>query len=442
MVHFKLFEFLWKEDLNYLFTEFMKYEPNEYEIRREIERLVKIESQILEIPDYLNIGPICLNTNSVRVSLKTFAYNWKCKYASVLHELARNKLQESIIYRENVQKRLSINVTTLEQLNDALRLLEELSDMENKIDKIYLPIENVYNDLIRYELILTRQELEQVTSLRENWSELMKSAEIVRSNLLQEKRNVLEQELDKQVKTFVVEVIRFRNSFDAVGPSVVGISPYEAIKRLFDFQKQYDVFDSRRKTLDSISILFGLQCKPFPELDKTGEELALLNQLYKVYQVFLNFDKSFRATLWSDVDLNKSHATMQSFWSDFQALPEKLKENWEAYFDLRKELIKYLDVLPMLLLLNEKEIRNRHWMQVMQVTHSAFRLEASVFRLNDLVDIGFDRHAAEIKDICYSAKKEQELESKMRAIEEEWNEQMLNFVNYKDYGEIIFDKVP
>ena len=304
MVHFKLFEFLWKEDLNYLFDEFMKYNPSEYEIRCEIERLVKIESRILEIPNYLNVGPICLNTNSVRVSLRTFAYNWKCKYASVLHELARNKLQSSIVYRENVHKRLSVNVQTLEQLNDALRLLEELSDMENKIDKIYLPIENVYNDLIRYELILTRQELEQVTSLRENWLGLMKSAEVVRSNLLQEKRNVLEQELDKQVKTFVVEVIRFRNSFDAVGPSVLGISPYEAIKRLHDFHRQYETFDSRRKTLDSISILFGLQCKPFPELDKTGEELMLLNQLYKVYQVFLNFDKTFRNTLWSDVELN------------------------------------------------------------------------------------------------------------------------------------------
>ena len=67
-----------------------------------------------------------------------------------------------------------VNVQTLEQLNDALRLLEELSDMENKIDKIYLPIENIYADLQRYELILTRQEIEQVSSLRDNWSQLMR----------------------------------------------------------------------------------------------------------------------------------------------------------------------------------------------------------------------------------------------------------------------------
>ena len=239
------------------------------------------------------------------------------------------------------------------------------------------------------------------------------------------------------MKTFVVEVIRFRNSFDATGPSVTGIDPYEALRRLSDFQKQFDTFDARRKTLDSISILFGLQCKPFPELDKTGEELNLLNQLYKVYQVFLDFDKIFRNTLWSEVDLSKA---IKAYWQDFLALPERLKENWDAYFDLQKSLKKYIDVLPILLLLNEKEIRNRHWLQVMQVTKSSFRLEAAVFKLNDLIDIGLDLHASEIEEICYAAKKEQELESRMRIIEEEWNEQVLSFTVYKDYGEVCFDK--
>lgn len=419
----------------------MENNPSESSIKIEVEKLAKIERQVYEISDFLNVGPICLNTDSIKTSLKAFAYKWKCKYASVLHEMAKKRLQSSILYRETVQKRLNVNVQTLEQLNDALRLLEELSDMENKIDNIYLPIESIYSDLRRYDLILTREEIEQVTNLRDNWLNLMNSAENVRNNLLQDKRSSLEQELDKQVKTFVVEVIRFRNSFDATGPSVTGIDPYEALKRLSDFKRHYQTFDSRRKTLDSISILFGLHCKPFPELDKTGEELDLLDQLYKVYQVFLDFDTSFRNTLWSEVELVKASSTMNQFWNDFMELPEKLQEGWDAYYDLKKALTKYIEVLPILLLLNAKEIRNRHWLQVMQETKTTFRLESSVFRLNDLIDNGLDLHVEEIKEICKAAKKEQELESQMKIIEEEWNEQVLNFASYKDYGEVIFDKV-
>ena len=76
----------------------------------------------------------------------------------------------------------------------------------------------------------------------------------------------------------------------------------------------------------------------------------------------------------------------------------------------------------------------------MQVIKANFRLEASMFKLSDLIDIELEKHTREIEAICLSAKKEQELELKMRSIEEEWNEQVLNFACYKDYGPICLEK--
>ena len=73
------------------------------------------------------------------------------------------------------------------------------------------------------------------------------------------------------LQTFVVEVIQFRNAFDAQGPAVPGILPEEAVERLQNFQQRYAIYDSKRKTLVSVSRLFGIPIKPFPELDKTGE---------------------------------------------------------------------------------------------------------------------------------------------------------------------------
>lgn len=49
-----------------------------------------------------------------------------------------------------------------------------------------------------------------------------------------------------------------------------------------------------------------IRCKPFPELDKTGEELDLLGQLYGLFQKFIRFDKRFRDTLWAEVDLDST----------------------------------------------------------------------------------------------------------------------------------------
>ena len=59
----------------------------------------------------------------------------------------QRKLDAAVLYRSNVRQRLELHVTNLDQLNSTLQLLEELGDMENKVDEIYLPIENMYMKL-------------------------------------------------------------------------------------------------------------------------------------------------------------------------------------------------------------------------------------------------------------------------------------------------------
>lgn len=72
-------------------------------------------------------------------------------------------------------------------------------------------------------------------------------------------------------QAFVVNVIQFRNSFDSQGPGVPGVRPAEAVARLHNFQQHYTQFEAKRKTLDSVQLLFGIVPTLFPELDKTGE---------------------------------------------------------------------------------------------------------------------------------------------------------------------------
>ncbi|XP_025098007.1 LOW QUALITY PROTEIN: dynein gamma chain, flagellar outer arm-like [Pomacea canaliculata] len=448
LFHLSYYNFLWKDDMHGNFKEFIMADPGALAIKREVERYLYIEKKILGIPSNLPVGPVCLYSDPIKDALHGFAMTWKTTFASVLHEEAKKKLDAAVAYRTNVKGRLEQHVQTLDQLNSALHLLEELQDMENKIDGVYLPIETMYAKLREFELRLPRQEVELVDQLREQWMELLELAEQVRVILLKERRGAFEQELDKQVKTFVVEVIQFRNAFDAQGPSVPGIQPSEAVSRLQDFQLRYQIYDAKRKTLDSVSKLFGISGKPFPELERTGEELDLLSQLYGLFQKFIRFDSRFRDTLWAEVDLGGSSSEVESYWDECLALPSKLKD-WDAYTDLKTKLQTYLEVFPLLQSLASKgkhnkfnlpEIRNRHWLQVMQVTNSSFQLEANVFKLCHLLDIGLIKHKTEVEEICLGASQELELETKMRMTEEEWTEQVLNFEHYKRRGPMYLDK--
>ncbi|CAF4736276.1 unnamed protein product, partial [Rotaria sp. Silwood2] len=77
---------------------------------------------------------------------------------------------------------------------------------------IYLPIAIIYTLLDQiYKIPISHDELEECSQLRDKWLELILNAD--------------QQELDKQVKSFVIEVIQFRNSFNVEGSNVHGLGP-------------------------------------------------------------------------------------------------------------------------------------------------------------------------------------------------------------------------
>ena len=76
---------------------------------------------------------------------------------------------------------------------------------------------------------------------------------------------------------------------------------------------------------------------------------------------------------------------VQRFWKAYSILPVEQQE-WEASRNLEKEIRQYLDIFPLLKQLHSKEIRNRHWLQVMTVVNCTFQLEGTVFRMAHLLD--------------------------------------------------------
>ncbi len=86
------------------------------------------------LPHEIQIGCICIDTVPIINSLITFVSSWKTQYAKLLHKFAESQLDQVVAYRQQVQLRFNDDVSTLEQLDEALILLEELGEMENKIE--------------------------------------------------------------------------------------------------------------------------------------------------------------------------------------------------------------------------------------------------------------------------------------------------------------------
>ena len=89
LINFKRFDFLWQDDLQVLFKAFSDANPGLLAFHREVERLQKIELDLVSTPDKINLGPLVLSTLPVKDSLYGFAIAWKVCYAQPLHESAK-----------------------------------------------------------------------------------------------------------------------------------------------------------------------------------------------------------------------------------------------------------------------------------------------------------------------------------------------------------------
>ena len=159
-----------EDDMQGTYTEFVKLNPEAGALQREVARLLEVEARVLAIPAELAVGVIVLRTEPVRNALHCFACAWKTLYGTRLHEEAKRHLDAAVAYRLSVKARLELPVLNLDQLNATLHLLEEIADMENKVDEVYLPVENMYGKLREFDLRLPREQVEQVDALRAHWA--------------------------------------------------------------------------------------------------------------------------------------------------------------------------------------------------------------------------------------------------------------------------------
>lgn len=55
---------------------------------------------------------------------------------------------------------------------------------------------------------------------------------------MKERRSEFEQQLDKQLKQFVINIIKFRNNFDVISPDINDLNEEEGLKVLKTFKEK------------------------------------------------------------------------------------------------------------------------------------------------------------------------------------------------------------
>ncbi|XP_065591804.1 dynein axonemal heavy chain 8 [Cyrtonyx montezumae] len=432
---YQKYKVLWAEDRDAKIQQFLAGCPSLTEIREEILHYATFEQEVKDLKATIILGPIELHTGPLKIALAAEAKAWKLLLCRYLNEEYKNKMTDMVSFINTYLKKLSRPLNDLDDIRLAMEALSIIRDNKVQMDMTLGPIEEAYAILNTFEIEVTKEESEEIDTLRYSFTKLQDKATSVQDELVQVqpkfKSNLLE-----SVAVFQEDVSNFEASYETGGPMVPNIPPQEASNRLQFFQGKFDELWRKFITYSSGEQLFGLPVTDYEVLHKVRKELTLLQKLYGLYDTVINSINGYYDILWTDVDIEKINAELLDFQKRCYRLPKGL-QTWQAFLDLRKKIDDFSESCPLLELMSDKAMKQRHWDRIAETTGHQFDVESDSFCLRNIMEAPVLQNKDEIEDICISATKEKDIEAKLSQIADSWGNQFLSFSAFKGRGQLL-----
>ncbi|KAL7690391.1 putative AAA+ ATPase domain, dynein heavy chain region D6 P-loop domain-containing protein [Plasmopara halstedii] len=447
---FKKYDWLWKEDMEYRYNQFIQRNPLIQDFETELKYFMAIEAEISVIAPVHNIAVLSLSTKNLKLQLRNECRQWKVKYSDKVHNQARTALLNLIDYIRTTTAKLDAHVGSLDALRLVMSVLKEIRERESAIEMEINPIAEMYAMLEHYLPggYMDKEEMEHKNVLRSSWQKLVDYAEEVTDNL-SEIQGGFKRQLINDIKSFQADVAIFRSEYETNGPLVSGLDPLEAVERLKCYKNLLSTMEHKLEAYSAGEELFGMRPTEYPDIVRTRKELVLLDQLYSLYLDVEKTMEEFRGIAWVQVGayVDQMSECYARYDARCKKLPKTLYE-WEAYRILRKAISEFLDILPIVRDLTRESIKPRHWDKLIE-SCSSRRLpyDSDSFKFQDVLDVQLLTYKEDVEFICESAQKELQIEHKLCDLTERWAGTTFEFSEWrqrnipvlKAYGQVIED---
>ncbi|XP_060809519.1 dynein axonemal heavy chain 5 [Amyelois transitella] len=426
------YHYLWKCEKT--LRQLLAWNLNDFELS--LKRHSELEASLSTEPDILIIGNcLAVSTEKLKLGLTTELKNGTHRISQAMRKKYKREMDYVYAIMNDLERKLERPIRDLDDVRTVMETLKKIReqevDMELKID----PVEEAFNVITRYELPVSKEDLEQVDNLRYTWQQLQATALASQVHLLVMQPS-FEADLRANLDRFREDNTEYCHEYRHAGPMQTGLSPREASDRLMLFQNRFDGMWRKLQTYQSGEELFGLPHTEYPELAQIRKELNLLQKLYKLYNDVIDRVSSYYDIPWGEVNIEEINNELMEFQNRCRKLPKGLKE-WPAFFALKKTIDDFNDMCPLLELMANKAMKPRHWQRIMEVTKYNFELDNEDFCLKNILEAPLLPNKEDIEDICISAMKEKDIEGKLRQVTNEWSVHELTFQTFNNRGELL-----
>uniref|UniRef100_A0A1B6CZR9 AAA+ ATPase domain-containing protein n=2 Tax=Clastoptera arizonana TaxID=38151 RepID=A0A1B6CZR9_9HEMI len=432
---YKSFSHLWAENNKDLIKEFVDSSPLPIDIEDKFLEFTKVYNSIQNISAVNILCPLQIETKLFALSLLVEWKEIKRILDNHLMIVYRQKLKEMVDFIDEKNEVLLRGIVNLDDARVAMDCLESIRENFIDLDLKLIEIEEVFTLFTKFDVKVPPKDMEQRYELRFNFESLIDSAKEVQEMLCQ-CQEPMKIELLKGVADFNQEVIDFDNDFKERGPMEEGLEAREASDRVLLFQARFDELWRKFEVYSSGEKLFGMVVNEYPILIERKKQFNLLQKLYGLYLLVNQAIDGYFEMVWSEVDIEAIMAELTDFQNRCRKLPKGMKD-WPAFIELKKKIDDFNATCPLLEMMANKAMKDRHWTRLEKLTGCPFDVESDKFTLKHVMEAPLLKFQDDVEDICLSAIKEKDIEAKLKQVILDWQLVNLEFSFFKNRGELL-----
>jgi dynein heavy chain len=297
-----------------------KFEARVNELRDE-------EAAIRAMDGTLTEGWLKIDAKPVRNVLSSIATKWVSAHTTYLKGHVESSLAGLQQFIADVQEGLSNEVEEgdSDALINAMRHVRNVKLKETFIDGSFGPLKDTCALLKKFGINTPDEVLEELEMIPFKWEDAKKVTLNARE-MLGPKQSAQQEKVRDLTETFRAELTDFCAKFRAEAPFDFEVGAEAAYKKINTFHMEMLDMEAKGVDVNAQQELFELAVVPWRDLKACRAELGQLKLAWDHVQLVQDIFASFRATLWSGVDVEFMTDVTKKLQKELKAQPRPLKK--------------------------------------------------------------------------------------------------------------------
>ena len=428
------FRELWEISKDMFLLRYEQRNPAVSTFDGDIARYTEVENNIQNQETIQTIQFILLDCSPLKYSLLSHCQEWQNKFTLLLLKLATQTLQRLMVYFDENTQKVLVPPDTHYDLDTSNKLLESLQNAMSSIEDQFLPLNEQFSVLHKYEVGIPEETSELHKQLSVRW-EAYKQTLLDAEEMLKKFKDRFKAKLLQQSEEFKKNVNELVNEFRTKGPFSAEIKPDEALSIIDQMKAKLVKLKEEEQELRRGLGIFRIDHPFSKDIQNLEKDIEALEQVWTLAKAWDDIYSGWKLTVFSTLETKDMDDVAQTEFKKLVKMSRDLREKgWDIVEVTKNKVDRFRRTMPLVNDLHNKSMRERHWNQIKTESNKIFDENGQEFTLEAIIDLHFEENASLINEVSEAASKEYDIEKGLNAINEKWEITLYETAPHKDKG--------